>query len=50
MGSYELNIEASRYKRDKAYKFKSWSDGGTRAYTITTPSSATTYKAKYKKR
>jgi glucose/arabinose dehydrogenase len=39
---YALNIDVPA---QAGYEFVSWSDGGARAHTITTPASATTYTA-----
>src|SRR5262249_38298462 len=34
----------------RTYRFQSWSDGGTATHQITTPSTARTYTAHYKRR
>jgi glucose/arabinose dehydrogenase len=48
---YALNVSAPR-QRDRAgqlWGFSSWSDGGSRSHTITTPADPTTYVAAFKR-
>jgi glucose/arabinose dehydrogenase/PKD repeat protein len=48
---YELNVSALRQKdrRGRTWAFSSWSDGGTRDHTITTPDTNATYTATFRK-
>lgn len=49
---YDLNVSAPRQKLRSGgptWVFRSWSDGGARVHTITTPSDPTTYTATFRK-
>jgi len=48
---YLLNVNAPNQTdaSNRQYSFVSWSDGGAQAHTITTPATAATYTAKFKR-
>jgi hypothetical protein len=43
-----MSADLVQARGDKTYRFGSWSDGGTRTHSVTTPVSATSYTAAYR--
>ncbi len=47
---YALNVSAQRQRyRGRTWAFSSWSGGGAREHTVTTPADPTTYTATFKR-
>jgi hypothetical protein len=45
-----ISATSPQITKGQTYQFDSWSDGGAQTHTITAPSAATTYSAKYRKK